>query len=107
MIRQRACNTLKRTHLITSPNLCSFRYKRYYLGLDISSSKTGYSVLDNDGVAIECGLFDTQHIHDVQEFGVFMKENFREMAQRHKSEEDDEWVVGAEEFLLKFNDKST
>ncbi|KAG2375237.1 hypothetical protein C9374_009860 [Naegleria lovaniensis] len=85
------------------------RQKTYYLGLDISSSKTGYSILNETGTTLECGLIDTSHITSLQQFGLFMKENFRNISQRYsrKSSNDDEWIVGAEEFLLKFNAKSS
>ncbi|KAF0974491.1 hypothetical protein FDP41_006523 [Naegleria fowleri] len=85
------------------------RQKTYYLGLDISSSKTGYSILNENGKAIECGLIDTSHITSLQQFGLFMKENFRNISQRYtgSSSNDDEWIVGAEEFLLKFKSTSS
>ena len=89
-------------------NSSQLRYKHYYLGLDISTAKTGYSILNENGKAIECGIIETQDINTTQQFGHYMRDCFREIANRYKSEtEEDEWVVGAEEFLLKFRDHST
>ncbi|KAL9643518.1 hypothetical protein ABK040_010132 [Willaertia magna] len=95
------------THKITQQQQYN---KTYFLGLDISSVKTGFSVLNEDGKVLECGIINTkEHNNNIQEYGSIMKRHFQELAQKYdnKEEEDIEWIVGAEDFMLRYNKNSS
>lgn len=91
--------------------------QRYFLGLDVASKTTGYTVLDSEGnfirsqhshrcsgMPIESGLIDTSHTQNVYEYGMKMKEAFQNLSSKYQNVV---WTVGVEEFMKRYNKTST
>jgi Holliday junction resolvasome RuvABC endonuclease subunit len=70
--------------------------KLYFLGLDVASKSTGYTILDTNTLPIEAGLIDTSKTTSMYEYGKIMKDHFNTILMKYPNST---WIVGIEEFI--------
>jgi Holliday junction resolvasome RuvABC endonuclease subunit len=88
--------------LIRRARYCSHSLQRFYstklfLGLDIASRTTGFTILDAHGTPIHSGIIDTSKAESIQQYGAYMKEQFFNLTQQYNNAT---WVVGVEDFMM-------
>jgi Holliday junction resolvasome RuvABC endonuclease subunit len=88
------------THILTTCQPRSYatngESKRFFLGLDIASKTTGYSILDVNGTPIESGIINTTKAITFSDYGSQMKQHFQNLAEKYGNAK---WVIGVEEFV--------
>jgi hypothetical protein len=59
-----------------------------FLGLDINTNHTGFTVLDHSGRCIDCGVFNTENLSNVFEKAVFVGKRLSEVVSRLDADDD-------------------
>ncbi|PRP86547.1 hypothetical protein PROFUN_05185 [Planoprotostelium fungivorum] len=73
--------------------------KTLILGLDINTRKTGFSVLDESGRSVDCGILSTDKEEGVFHKSFSIREQLIQLRDRVEARLRSEWVTGVEEFL--------
>lgn len=78
--------------------------KVFILGLDISSSCTGWTILDTQGNVIECGVFELKNMKNIFHKALYVRNELQAMKKRFESQEKlrIKWILGVEDFLRSF-----
>lgn len=82
-------------------------FPQRFLGLDINTNHTGFTLLDENGKCIECGQFNTENLSNVFEKAWFVGKSLRELKERTDKEFKDKpqqprWIIAVEDFLRGF-----
>src|SRR5690606_31074378 len=97
------------TSLLTSRNTryfsSSIRLKnispKYYIGFDVKSKNTSFTILNDEGFPIKYGGIDTSYTSSISQFGGQIKKNLVEI--RNEFDANSKFFIGIDEFLNKFN----
>jgi hypothetical protein len=84
-----------------------------FLGLDINTNHTGFTLLDKEGKCIECGVFNTENLTNVFEKAWFVSKCLKELKERTdekstssttktEATSSPRWIIAVEDFLKGF-----